>query len=199
MSGWIALLVLIGATLALLWLLKLRGSTLTLAAAALLFGGAGYALQGSPNLPATQHTLADEPAPPSLAGARHAFFGTFTPAEHWLVLADSYARTGDTLEAAQITQSALRAHPQDPELWASYANALVDHAHLLTPAARVAYARAIAISPAAPGPHFFLGLAMLRSGDRAGAIEQWRTILAAAPPSAGWRPMVESGIALASR
>ncbi|MEO5640477.1 MAG: tetratricopeptide repeat protein [Sphingomicrobium sp.] len=199
MSGWIALLLLLVVTLGLLWALRLRGSTLTLAAAALLFGGAGYALQGSPGLPGTPRTLADEAAPPSLAGARHAFFGTFTPVEHWLVLAESYARTGDTMEAAQVIQSALRAHPENPELWTGYANALVDHARLLTPAARVAYARAIAISPASPGPRFFLGLALLRSGDRDGAIEQWRAVLATAPPNAIWRPMVESGIVLASR
>ncbi len=198
MSGWFALLLLLAATLALLWLLKLRGSTLTIAAATLLFGAAGYALQGSPTLRASPRTTADEPAPPNLSGARHAFFGTFTPAERWLILADSYARSGDTMEAAQVIQSAIRAHPEDPELWTGFGNALVDHSDMLTPAARVAFDRAIALAADTPGPRFFLGLALIRSGDRAGAVEQWRTILATAPPEASWRPMVEAGIALAT-
>ena len=197
MTGWSALVLLLGATMAVLWLLKLRGSALTIAAAALLFGGAGYALQGSPTLKATPRTTADEPAPPDLTGPRHAFFGTFTPAERWLILADSYSRSGETMEAAQVIQSAIRAHPQDPELWTGFGNALVDHNHMLTPAARVAFARAIALAPNYPGPRFFFGLALLRSGDRAGALEQWRTILAKAPPKASWRATLEAGITLA--
>lgn len=198
MSGWLILLALGIATLALLFALRLRGSMLTLAAAALLFGGAGYALQGRPALPGSRVDPADAAPPLALAGARHALFGTFTPAERWLILADSYARSGDTMSAAQVIGSALRAHPDDPELWTSYANALVDHAHMLTPAARLAFGRAAALAPDSPGPRFFLGLALLRSGDRDGALGQWRSILATAPPTASWRPMVEGGVRLAA-
>ncbi len=194
--SWAILMAIIALTLALLWLLRVRGSLLTLAAAALLFGGAGYALLGSPGLAGTSRSAADSPASPSLAGARHAFFGTFTPAERWLILADSYARSGDTMEAAQIVQSALRAHPEDPELWTGYANALVDHGHMLTPAARLAFARGMALSPHAAGPRFFLGLALMRSGDRDGARQQWQAILATSPADASWRPMVEGGLIL---
>ncbi len=197
MTGLLILLILLGATLAFLFASKLRGPTLTLAAAALVFGAAGYALQGRPELPGTTHSVADAAPPLALTGARHALFGTFTPAEHWMILADSYARSGDTMGAADILRSAIRQHPRDPELWTGYANALVDHAHMLTPAARLALGRATALSPDTPGPRFFLGLALLRSGDRAGALDQWRAILAAAPPNASWRPMVEGGVALA--
>ena len=194
--SWTILLLLIVTSLALLWLGRVRGSLLTLAAAALLFGAAGYALQGSPGLSGAPRTAADAPASPPLAGARRAFFGTFTPAEQWLILADSYARSGDTMEAAQIVQSALRAHPEDPELWTGYANALFDHGHMLTPAARLAFARGIALSPHAAGPRFFLGLALMRSGDRDGARQQWQAILATSPADASWRPMVEGGLVL---
>ena len=194
--GWLLLALLIAATLALLWLLKLRGSILTLALAALLFGGAGYALQGRPGLAGSPRTAADEPMALSLAGARHAFFGTFTPAEHWLILADSYARSGDTMSAVQIVQSAIRAHPEDAELWVGLGNAFVDHARTLTPAARLAYFRAIELAPNSPAPRFFLGLALMRSGDRAGALAEWQHILAAAPSNAGWRPIVAGGVAV---
>ena len=198
MTGWLILLALLVASLALLFALKLRGSTLTLAAAALVFGAAGYALQGRPGLPGIRHSAADVAPPLALTGARHALFGTFTPAERWMILADSYARSGDTMGASGILRSAIRQYPRDPELWTGYANALVDHAHMLTPAARLAFGRATALSPDTPGPRFFLGLALLRSGDRAGALEQWSAILAAAPPTASWRPMVEGGVRLAA-
>ncbi|MEO6248667.1 MAG: tetratricopeptide repeat protein [Sphingomicrobium sp.] len=194
--SWAIMLLMIVATLVLLWLLRVRGSMLTLSAAALLFGAAGYALDGSPGLVGAPRNAADDPAPLSLAAARHAFFGTFTPAERWLILADSYARTGDTMAAAQVIQSALRAHPEDAELWTGYANALVDHGRMLTPASRMAFGRAMALSPQSPGPRFFFGLALLRSGDRDGARAQWREIIAKAPNDAEWRRLVEGGLAL---
>ena len=50
--GWIVLVILIAASAGALWLLRVRGPLLIASAAALLFGAAGYALQGSPNLPA---------------------------------------------------------------------------------------------------------------------------------------------------
>ena len=197
MNGWIILGLAAAATLGLLFLLKLRGPLLTLAAAALLFGAAGYALEGRPELPGIARSPANSASPLPLSSARHAFFGAFTPAERWLVLADAYSRSGDTQGAAQILQTAVRIYPRDPELWTGYANALVDHGHTLTPAARLAFGRASALSPDAPGPRFFLGLALLRSSDRAGAVTQWRHLLTTAPADASWRPMVEGGIALA--
>ena len=193
---WAVLLFLITGTLAFLWLLRVRGPMLTLAAAALLFGAAGYIMQGRPGLGGSPHIGLPVAAPPPLTGARRAFFGTFTTAERWLILADSYSRTGETMEAAQIVHSALRAQPRDPELWTGYGNALVEHAHMLTPAARFAFARAIAVAPDNAGPRFFLGLALLRSGDRDGARRLWAAILATAPPNASWRSMVRNGVTM---
>jgi len=37
-----------------------------------------------------------------------------------------------------------------------------------------------------------------RDHARAGALEQWSAILAAAPPNASWRPMVEGGVRVAA-
>ncbi len=199
MNGWLIMALLVGATLGLLWLSRLRGGMLTLAAAALLFGASGYALQGHPALGGSPRGPADEAPPLPLEGARHAFFGTFTPAERWLILADSYARSGDTTSAVQTIQSALRAHPEDAELWVGLGNAFVDHSGALTPAARVAYFRAIERAPDSPGPRFFYGLALVRSGDRAGALAEWNRVLASAPATTSWRPMVEGAVALLNR
>ena len=177
MSGWLPLLLIFAVALGLLWLMKLRGGVLGLTASALLFGASGY-------------------APPSLEGARHSFFGTFTPAEHWLILADSYACSGDTMSEVEALQAAIRAHPDDPELWVGLGNAFVDHVRTLTPAARFAFYRAIELAPDSPAPRFFLGLALVRSGDREGALAEWQRILAKAPPKASWRPLVENGVEL---
>lgn len=195
MSGWLGLAAIVGGSLALLWALKLRGGLLGLTTAALLFGAAGYGVQGRPGLAGAP---GDETAPPPalpLDAARHAFFGTFTGAERWLILSDSFARSGDTVDAVGAVQAGLRAHPEDAELWVGLGNALLEHGRTLSPAARMAYDRAIALAPAHPGPRFFLGLAMMRSGDEAGALDQWRRALAMAPADASWRPLVEQGVA----
>ena len=131
---------------------------------------------------------------PSHQAERHALFGAFTPAERWLILADSYARTGDRKGAVDAIRAGLKARPEDAELLTGLGTALVDEAGRLTPDARAAFAKAIELAPASPGPRYFLGLAMVNSGDRAGAVAAWKKLLSAAPDKASWRPMVEREI-----
>ena len=61
MTGFLLLGLLAAIALASFWLMKLRGPMLTLAAAAILFGCAGYALQGSPGLAGQARVAADRP------------------------------------------------------------------------------------------------------------------------------------------
>lgn len=196
MSGLVILILLGAAALGLLWLAGLRGSFLSLAAAALLFGGAGYALQGRPSLEGSPARAARAQALPPLTDARYAFFGQFNSSERWLILSDSFARRGNTSEAVAIVQSALRAHPDNYVLWVGLGNALTDHAGMLTPAAELAFDRARLLASWSPAPGFFHGLAKLRSGDPEGALAEWKAVLAAAPAEASWRPLVEDGIAV---
>jgi len=98
-----------------------------------------------------------------------------------------------------ILQNAVHRYPRSPHLWIGLGNALVDHAHGLTPPAELAYRRAAELSPGYPAPPFFYGLALARSGDRAGAVRLWKQILADAPRDASWRPLVEQGIAVLER
>jgi len=63
----------------------------------------------------------------------------------------------------------------------------------------MAYQRAAELSPGYPGPPFFYGLAMARSGDRASAVAIWQRILANSPKDANFRPLVELGIATLSQ
>jgi cytochrome c-type biogenesis protein CcmH len=196
--GWLILLVLIAGCLGLLRLLGVAGGLLTACAAALLLGGAGYALQGRPSLsgaPAPGSKLADVFP---LTEARHAFYGNFTPAESWLRMSEALARDGKSEDAVGILSNAVHRYPGDAQLWIGLGNALVDHSRGLTPPAELAYQRAAEVSPGYPGPHFFYGLALARSGDRAGALAEWKQILATAPQNASWRPLVEQGVAALS-
>lgn len=197
--GWLSLLLLAAACLALLWRMGVRGGLLTASAAALLLGAAGYALQGSPNArgaPA-QGGGAHDIFP--LTDARHAFFGNFTPAESWLRISEALARDGKSEDAVGILQNAVKRYPADPQLWIGLGNALVDHARGLTPPAELAYRRAAELSPGYPAPPFFYGLALARSGDQARALAMWQQILKTAPKDAEWRPLVEQGVAGLSR
>jgi cytochrome c-type biogenesis protein CcmH len=192
--GWIILFVLIVLSLGALILLRVRGAALTASAAALLLGGAGYAIQGSPDQPGApaQGFEAHDIFP--LTEARHAFFGSFTPAEPWLRMSEALARDGQSEDSVGILENAVKRYPGDPQLWIGLGNALVDHARGITPAAELAYRRAEQMAPGHPAASFFYGLALARSGDRDGALKLWRSILATAPKDASWRPLVEQGV-----
>jgi cytochrome c-type biogenesis protein CcmH len=196
--GWLILLLLFAVSLGLLWRLGVRGGLLTASAAALLLGASGYALQGSPNAPGAPARGGGGHDIFPLTDARHAFFGHFSPAESWLRISEALARDGKSEDAVGILQNAVKRYPADPQLWIGLGNALVDHARGLTPPAELAYRRAAEMSPGYPAPPFFYGLALARSGDRAGAVVIWQQILKTAPNNAEWRPLVEQGVAALS-
>jgi cytochrome c-type biogenesis protein CcmH len=198
LMGWAILLLFVCVSVGGLWLLRVRGGLLTASAAALLIGASGYALQGSPDLPGSPASGEEGGDVFPLTQARHAFFGNFTPAETWLSMSEALARDGKTEDSVNILQNAVRRYPADPELWIGLGNALVDHAHGLTPPAELAYRRAAALAPGHPAAPFFYGLALARSGDSAGALAMWKAILAKGPSDAGWRPLVEQGVAALS-
>jgi cytochrome c-type biogenesis protein CcmH len=197
--GWFILLLLLLLSLVGLWWLGVRGGLLKATAAALLLGGAGYALQGSPDLPGApaQGTEGRDVIP--LTEARHAFFGQFSPEESWLRMSEGLARAGDTENAVGILQNAVGRYPADEQLWIGLGNALVDHARGLTPPAELAFQRAAELAPGRPAAPFFYGLALARSGDRRAAVEIWKRVLANAPPKASWRPLIEQGVAALSK
>lgn len=192
--GWVILLLLVIASLGLLWLLRVRGGLLTASAAALLLASVGYAVQGSPDLPGSRAEFGDTHDVLPLTDARHAFFGYFTPAESWLRMSEALARDGKSEDSVGILENAVKRYPGDPQLWIGLGNALVDHARGLTPPAEFAYKRAEELAPGYPAPPFFYGLALARSGDRQGALTLWRQILKTAPANAEWRPLVEQGV-----
>jgi cytochrome c-type biogenesis protein CcmH len=198
LMGWLALLLLCASSLGVLWLLGVRRGFLTASAAALLLGASGYAVQGRPDLPGVPAQAGSGHDVFPLTEARHAFYGYFTPAETWLRISEALARDGKSEDAVGVLQNAVKRYPGDPQLWIGLGNALVDHARGLTPPAELAYKRAEQMSPGYPGPPFFYGLALARSGDRQGALVLWRQILKTAPKNADWRPLVDQGVAALS-
>lgn len=177
-----------------LWLAGVRGPVLTMAAAVMMLGGAGYALQGRPGLGGSPRAATDRPAPMPLTGARQALLGQFDASDNWLNMADALSSRGKPDEAARLLSAQVERHPGDFKLWIGLGNALADHAQTLSPAARLAYRRAAELAPDHPAPLFFLGLAEARSGKPEEARRLWASILRAAPRDASWRPIVEQGL-----
>jgi len=193
--GWLILLIFAALSAFAMRALGLRGPMLKLAGAALLFGCAGYALQGNPGLLGSPRGAKEQRPPVPVTNLRHAFYGNFTANEHWLIISESLARRGNTADAVGVLKAAVKEHPGDPQLWVGLGNALVDHAEVLTPAAEFAYRRAGELSPGYPAPPFFMGVAMLRSGRPEAALAIWQSVLARAPAEASWRPVVEDAVA----
>lgn len=194
MTGFLILLGIAGVAALLLRLFGLRGPLLQLGAAMLLFGGAGYAIQGRPSLQGAPGERAQRAAPVPLTELRRAFFGQFTSSERWLIIAESYSRRGNSEDAVRAVRRGLDFAPGDIQLWIGLGNALVDHSRALTPAAELAYRRAAELAPGHPAPKFFFGLALARSGQPELAVALWRDVLASAPPNAGWRPYVQGAL-----
>ncbi len=196
MTGLLIVLIMVAVAVGLLWLVGTRGPTLIAAAAILFVGAAGYALQGSPGLVGSPRAGQARAAPISLAKAREIMMGSFNVSDRYLILADSRSRVGDTLGAVGAMKSGVKQFPRDYQMWVGLGNALADHAQGLTPAARLAFARAKEIAPNAPAPDYFLGLALLRSGEAEEAEKLWKELLARTPTSAPWRPLIADGVAL---
>ena len=199
MMGWLILALLIAASAGGLWLMKVRGGMLTAALAALVFGAAGYAFQGRPSLPDAPANISAERTYVPLTAARHAFYRNCSAEESWMSMSEALERGGDTENAVGLLQNAVNRYPGSAHLWIGLGNALVDHAHGLTPPAEMAYQRAAELSPGYPAPPFFYGLAMARSGDRASAVAIWKRILANSPKDASYRPLIELGVATLSQ
>jgi cytochrome c-type biogenesis protein CcmH len=188
---WLAILALaLAAFLALAAVFRVPRSGWEAVLAALVLGLAGYAWQGHPAAPGAPRAP-DEAADnnsASMVAIRQKLAGSADQGNRWLLVADALARHGQFADAAEILRGAVDRHPGDGQAWLALANALVNHAQgTLSPAAELAFRRAAAADPAAPGPPFFRGMAMARAGQLQAGREQWAALLARTPPDASWR------------
>ena len=198
--AWILVIGLAAVALAaLIALFKAPRRTWEALAAALVFGLAGFALQARPDLPGAPH----QPAPAegksgaAMVSARQQLSeGGPVAGSNLLIMADGYARQGQFRDAAAIALSATQEQPGNAQAWLSLANSLTAHAEgALTPAAEYAYRRALSADPAAPGPQYFLGLALAENGRLDEARAVWSALLARAPANAPWRLAIAANLA----
>lgn len=176
------------------WLGRLPRTGWEVTGAALLFGLAGYALQGHPGLPGAPTAAVESPAvaDATLVKERQQMGDAFGKGRSWLILADGLTRQGQYRAAADLLAKAARDNPDDPDIEVALGNALVGHSEgLITPAAQFAFRRAAAIAPDHPGPPFFMGLALAQSGRLADARAMWAGLLARSPADAPYRPDLE--------
>lgn len=156
--------------------------------AALLLGLAGYGLQGAPSVAGAPKDAAVTRSKDSVAlvDARAKITNSSIPTlNRWVVTSDAFARNGDHAAAAEVLRAAIEEDPKSSEAWLAMANALVGHADgALTPAASYAYRRAILADPDAPGPPFFLGLALAQEGKLEETRRLWVGVLERAPDNA---------------
>lgn len=189
-AGWLAIGALaLGAFALAAFILRLPREGLSLFAAVLVFGLAGYAWQGSPAQPAS-------PTPPQVPGAnageamvegRRALFEGEGPASNYLITSDGFARRGKFGDAAGMLRRGLAENPDDLEGWLALGMAMVGHADgNVTPAAIHAFERARRIDPAHPGAEYFLGFAYLQSGEIRNARAVWAGLVERSPPDAPW-------------
>lgn len=194
MSGWIVMLLLVGAVTLGLWRWIRRDmGALQFLAAALLLAMAGYAWQGRPGLEgAPKAQAAQTMRPPSdFAQLRRGLLGEFDRAGAWLTTAEAVAQSGNTLSAVNMLRGQLEQNPRDMDLWLGLADALVQHAGgLLTPAAEMAFNRAAQVAPEHPAPRFFYGLTLVRMGQFEAAEQFWQEVLAMPQVTDNWRDAV---------
>ena len=103
-------------------------------------------------------------------------------------------------EAARALQRAAAIAPNDAEVWSTLGEARTMLADgQVTPDARAAFARALALNPAAPAPRYYLARARIAGGDLAGGLADWKALVLAMPADDPRRAALQAEIAQVSR
>lgn len=107
--------------------------------------------------------------------------------EGWVLLANTYAFADRYGDAANAMSEAVALDPNN----ASTLSALGEFVTLsrggtVTPAARVAFSRALTIDPTEPVARYYEGVARAQDGDYSGALTVWQKLLAESAPDAPW-------------
>jgi cytochrome c-type biogenesis protein CcmH len=187
LMGWVTLAVIGAVTFAALRLIGVPRALGWFAAAALMLGATGYALQQRAGLPG--HPVAADADPIDVDPGMVAFRGVIMPGDApALAAADDHLRRGDARGAVQGLLRAIGEKPRDAALWTGLGSALAAHdGGQVSPAAQFAFRRAWQLAPDQPGPPFFLGLAYVQSGELPAAKAAWVRALRLAPRDAAYR------------
>ncbi|MEG3180085.1 tetratricopeptide repeat protein [Sphingomonas sp. LT1P40] len=199
MMGWIALAAIGAVAFGLLWLFGMPRALGSFSGAALMLGAAGYALQANPGLsgaPVSTVKKAQEDDA-ALRDLRGAMFGRFSYLDSYFFAADSLVRGGDPDKATRLMLGGVRSSPGDAAMWTWLGMTMVEaDKRTVSPAAGLAFRRAVALAPQHPGPAFFYGLAHVRAGDYAAARPWWRKALSLSPVGAPYRRDIAVRLAL---
>jgi cytochrome c-type biogenesis protein CcmH len=159
-----------------------------------LLGLAGYGWQAQTELPGRPaSTDANRAIRPSLfADERSVWFETVGPNAQLLDAADTFIRSGNPDYAAGFLRGELSRRPGVAVLWVGYGNALMAYADgNLTPAARLAFERAVALSPTHPGPAYFLAAAEAGAGNLDTADAIWTSLARRPSLPPEWRELIQ--------
>lgn len=196
MNGWVWLgIIALVAFLLLLWPGRMKLAHWQIAVSAMLLGMTGYALQGRPDLPPSpgKPVSAQLKTAEMLIEARGKMDRKFSPAQRWLIGADSFARSGNYQMSAAFIQAGLREQPKEGDLWAALGLQLMLASEgKMTAPAKIAFDKARQFRPENPAPDYYEGLDALFQGDPAKASRLWKGILDRSPTWPEWRPSMES-------
>ena len=198
MSWAFILLLLVVVVAVMLLLAKFPRNLWGLLGAALLFGLAGYAWQGSPAQKGAPRDAKDaRPAfDEDMAKLRNSFGGQYGQTGQWITLSDGLGRQGKSKESVNVLISAIRAQPNDAVLWVAMGNALMHHGEgLLSPSADYSYRQAMKLAPEGNAAPFFYGLALAQAGDYKASRSVWATLLARVPQQAPLHAELTTNIA----
>ncbi|QIG80946.1 tetratricopeptide repeat protein [Stakelama tenebrarum] len=201
MTGWLILMGLALAVIGILWLMRFPAKLGTFLLAALVFGAAGYAWQGSPGLsgaPVSTEPVR-QPVDPGLVELRNKLFGELTAERPYFIASDAMMRAGKSGRAVQVMLGAVHNSPRNGSLWAWLGLTMAQHDGAITPPARLAFEKALALWPDHPGPVFFLGLAHIRASDFVEARRWWAKALELTPEGANYREDIAQRLMLLDR
>ena len=184
------MLALVGiAAAGMLWGLGVGRRLWSFAGAALMLGAAGFAVQAARHVPGKP--IAADVTPiavdPGMVAFREAVFAPSREDSLALASADARLAAGDAHAAADGLRREIALRPGDAALWTGLGYVLALHDTAVSPAAKFAFRRAVALAPRSPGPAFFLGMAYVDAGEVAQARPAWAFALSVTPANAPYR------------
>ena len=193
------------------------GRTAVIVAAALvpLVAVAGYLLVGSPETPdqpyagrlaawtreASNNDTVERLTAPELAAVlRTVVARRPTDPAPLVYLAHAEVDSDDPISAEDDLKKAIALDPKRGELWQLLGEVITMQAgDDLSPDARAAFERALALDPNLPAPHYSLGRELIAAGDVSGGLAEWNKLLAMVPADSPARAALQREMAEVER
>ncbi len=178
-----------------------RGGRYALAAAMLVVLAVGtvglYLTVGQPELAGPTPPAPPVAARPDLtAELEQRVLSAPADATGWNRLGLAYQKADRFGDAAMVFARAARLDRQVAAYPSAEGEALTQAANgQVTTGAREAFRAALALEPSDPRARYYLALAKDQSGDHAGALRDWNTLIRSAPADAPWLPQVRAYVA----